>query len=107
MPTLDKRFFTGDGEIDPGECAKLEVRNAASDVESALSEFGWTGEPAACVVLTLSADNKKVEKGSFVVVGTLGDYKEEITKIWPGSSDGVLLRVKLKTATVFQFTEGG
>jgi hypothetical protein len=107
MPTLDKRFFAGDGEIDPGECAKLEVRNTASEVESALSEFGWTGGPAACVVLTLSADNKKVEKGNFVVVGAFSDFKEEITKIWPGSSDGVLLRIKFKTATVFQFTEGG
>jgi hypothetical protein len=101
MPTLDKRFFTGGGEIDPGECAKLEVRNASSEVESALSEFGWTGGAASCVVLTLSADNKKVEKGNFTIAGALGDYKEEIAKIWPGSSDGVLLHVKLKTATVF------
>jgi hypothetical protein len=107
MPALDKRLFTGGGEIEPSECAKLEVRNTSSEVENALKDFGWSGEAASCVVLTLSADNKKVEKGVFTVVGPLGEYREEIAKIWPGSSDGVLLRAKFRTATVFQFTEGG
>jgi hypothetical protein len=108
MPPLDKKFFTGDNDIEPEECARLEIRNLSSDVEDCLKEFGWKGETAACVSLLLSADNTKVEGGQFIMVGPLSDYKEEAARIWPSCKEGVMLLIRCKSAAnVFSFSNGG
>jgi hypothetical protein len=91
MPTLDKNFFVGEGELEPGECAKLEIKNLTTEVKNCLSEYGWTGAAAGCISLTLSADNKKVDRGTFIVTGALGDAKEDAAKMWHGGSENVLL----------------
>jgi hypothetical protein len=107
MPLLDKRFFAGEGELEPDECAKLEVRNLTNEVDSCLREYGWSGEAASCVGLTLSADNRRVDRGVFITRGALGDAKEEAARIWQGGNDNVTLVIKLRNAAVFTFSEGG
>jgi hypothetical protein len=107
MPVLDKKLFAGTNELDPGECAKLEIKNLTSDVTDSLAEYGWNGEAAGCICLMTSADNERVERGTFMTVGTLGDYKEEASKVWQNGSTNATLVIKLKTASVFTFSEGG
>jgi hypothetical protein len=107
MPVLDKKFFAGSSDIAVEECVKLEVRNFTSDLEACLKEFSWKGDTAACVGLMLSADKKKVDSGNFILVGPLQDVKEEAVKIWPGCKEGVILRIKCKSATAFPFSRGG
>jgi hypothetical protein len=107
MPALDKKFFSGAGELDPGESAKLEIRNLTSDIEASLSEYGWKGEAAGCIGLTLSADNRRVERGVFITVGTVGSVKEDAARMWHGGSEKVTLSIKIKNAAVFTFSEGG
>jgi hypothetical protein len=106
MPTLDKKLFTGGSEVTAEDWAKLEVRNFSSDLEQCLKEFGWQGNATACIGLSLSADNRKVERGDFLMVGPLGEFKDEAAKLWLGCAEDVTLVVKLKTAAVFQFPGG-
>jgi hypothetical protein len=39
MPVLDKKLFTGDSELEPDECAKLEIKNNTSDINICLAEY--------------------------------------------------------------------
>jgi hypothetical protein len=106
LPTLDKKFFAGESDIPMEECAKLEIRNVTTDLEQCLREFGWQGGTAACIALSLSADNGKVARGEFVLVGPLADYKEEAAKLWPGCNENVTMTNKMKTGAVFSFENG-
>jgi hypothetical protein len=77
MPTLEKKMFAGKEDLDPGECAKLEIKNLTSDIQAYFAEYNGTGEAARCVGLTLSPDNKNIVRGNFLTVGKLGEHKEE------------------------------
>jgi hypothetical protein len=76
MPVLDIKMFAGDGELDPDEAAKLEIKNTSSDVNTCLSEFGWKDGAASCISLTLSADNRKVDRGAFIMTGGLASSRK-------------------------------
>jgi hypothetical protein len=106
MPTLDKKLFYSESEIGPEDCVKLEVRNFAGDAESCLSELGWEGEAVACIGLTLGADNRYVEKGQLLVMGPLGEFREEGSKLWASCKEGVTLVVKIRSAAIFSFLSG-
>jgi hypothetical protein len=43
--------------------------------------YGWKGKATSCISLSLSADNKRVERGSFVTTGTLGEFREEAARM--------------------------
>jgi hypothetical protein len=107
MAPLDKKLFAGSSDLEPDDCKKLEIRNLNSEVRNSLTEHGWDGEGAGSVCLILSADNQKVERGVFVTVGKLGEFKEEAAKIWPSGSSRAMLAIKIPGADVFTFSEGG
>jgi hypothetical protein len=100
-------MFAGDGELDPDKTVKLEIKNTNSDVNTCLSEYGWKGGAASCISLTLSADNRKVDRGAFITTGGLGEFKEDAARIWHGGNERVILVVKIKNAAVFTCSEGG
>jgi hypothetical protein len=106
MPTLDKNLFIGESEIDVEDCVRLEVRNFTSDLENGLKEFGWKGEAAACIGITLSADNARAEQADFFLVGPVGEYKEDAARIWPNCKEGIMLRLKFKSGAAFRFVSG-
>ena len=107
---MEKSLFSGRDTIDFGEVKKGELRNTTSDVRDRLREFGWQADKlAGCVCLMLSADNKRVEDGFLVTRGPI-EVKEmriEANKIWPTASADVFLLVKLASADIFSFSEGG
>jgi hypothetical protein len=107
MAPLDKKLFSGSGDLDPGDYGKLEIRNLTSEIRSRLTEYGWNGEGAGCVCLCLSADNQRVERGVFATVGKLGEFKEEAAKIWPNGSNRAILTIKIPGADIFTFSDGG
>jgi hypothetical protein len=89
------------------ECAKLEIKNNTSDINNCLAEYGWKGGAASCISLSLSADNKTVERGTLVTTGALGEFREEAARMWQGGNENVTLVVNIKNAGVFTFSEGG
>ena len=106
---LDNSFFAGGGgygEHDPG---KYEVGNFSTHVDQALGRYGWAGDLAACVVLSLSGDNTTVLEGCLVVRGKprAKDCQIEASKVWQGAEQGVLLTVSLADMQAFGFSAGG
>jgi hypothetical protein len=66
---LDGGFFDGGSDIDPSDLARGEVTNTNESVDAALRKFRWSSQIIGCIVLRLSADNRRVIGGEFVVRG--------------------------------------
>lgn len=110
MSELDKQFFIGAGPPCAQDVKQAEVRNFTSDVTATLAENGWSGTgPCSCIGLTLSADNKRVEKGTFLVRGKLSDEQVKIDadKIWPAADKKAVLGLRLPDGGAFTFSEAG
>ena len=59
MPELDSALFSGKLKpVTEEDLAKCEVNNIGEDITNVLTSFGWEGEPTACVLLQLTADNE-------------------------------------------------
>lgn len=109
MAPLNKNLFLGEEDFDPGEMGKGVVRNFTSEVATKLKSFNWDGVKACgCVGLSLSTDNKRVEKGMFLVRGRLEDKEmtAEANKIWAETDSTVSLTIKFPAGDIFEFTEG-
>jgi hypothetical protein len=108
MRVLDRAFFTGQDDPDDSlrECG---ITNLAGDVTTVLKRLGWGGAAAACVCLSLSTDNTRVEAGVFRVVGQLGtaNHNFDASKIWATADSRVMLAMAFDQADVFTFSQGG
>lgn len=110
MPLLDKNLFTGIERIDPTDISRGELRNFASDVTDKLAVLGWDQKGmCGCIGLSLTTDNRYVEKGTFFVRGSVKDQelKIEANKIWGEASSNVHLLLKFPSVDMFNFSEGG
>ena len=94
--------------IDPGDRDKLKVFNNTIDVGVALKSLGWDGKSkCSSISLSLSADNKRVEKAVFLVRGDLeGKLAMDANKIWERADSNVSLIMKLNQGEMFIFSEG-
>jgi len=108
MPILDKKLFLEEGEIDPEDLAKLVVTNSTSEAAAKLTALGWDGKAKCCsIVLSLSADNLRVDKANFLVRGDLaGKIVLEANKLWEKADSNVTLVLKLTHGEIFMFSEG-
>jgi len=108
MAMLDKKLFLGEGGIDPGDAAKLGVSNNSNNVGEALKLWGWDGKTkCSAISLSISADNKRVEKAVLLVRGELeGKMAMEANKIWEKADSTVSLVMKLDQGELFSFSEG-
>ncbi len=106
---LDEAFFVGGGGYGEHDRGKCEVANFSTHVDQALGRYGWTGDLAACVVLTLNGDNTSVIEGCLVVRGKprTKTCQIEASKVWQGVDQGILLTVDLGDLQAFSFAAGG
>jgi hypothetical protein len=110
MVQLDKALFGGNSDqIANSDIVDLEVTNFESSADKALKRFHWKGGAVASVGLILSADNRKVHEGFLVTRGKFetGELQMEARHIWREADHGVTVTIRLPTADVFRFTDGG
>lgn len=108
MPNLDKKLFAGERDLAVADCNHAQISNLSGDVDAALKKFGWDAATRyACVSLGLSSDNKRVEKGTFLIRGTLDTkINVEAAKIWSGANKAVIAVFSFPDAGIFTFSEG-
>ena len=110
MAEVDKNLFLGTGNIELGEATSTEIRNKHSDVATKLRFLGWNGkDPCCCVILSLSADNERVEGGVLAARGVLetATIQVECNKVWGDADPKVTLHLRLDDAGIFTFSETG
>ena len=109
MSELDSTLFSGKLRLVTEEdLAKCEVNNIGEDITNVLTSFGWEGEPTACVLLQLTADNERVAAGSLVTRGQADrEFIIDAGKVWQDANMGVTLTIRLPELDSFSFSDGG
>jgi hypothetical protein len=108
MPSLEKNLFSGQNNIDNSLRAK-DFKNFSSDIDDVLKEKAWDGSLAGCIGLKLSADNGRVENGTFMIRGCISDEWSQISakKVWPDAKGNLSLFVRFPRDEIFNFSDGG
>ena len=109
MPELDSALFSGKLKpVTEEDLAKCEVNNIGEDITNVLTSFGWEGEPTACVLLQLTADNERVAAGTLVTRGQADrEFIIDAGKVWQDANMGVTLTIRLPELDSFSFSDGG
>ena len=109
MPELDSALFSGKlRPVTEDDLAKCEINNIGEDITNVLTSFGWEGEPTACVLLQLTADNERVAAGSLVTRGQADrEFIIDAGKVWQDANMGVTLTIRLPELDSFSFSDRG
>ena len=109
MPELDSALFSGKlRPVTEEDLAKCEINNIGEDITNVLTSFGWEGEPTACVLLQLTADNERVAAGTLVTRGQADrEFIIDAGKVWQDANMGVTLTIRLPELDSFSFSDGG
>jgi len=107
MAELDPSCFIGDRLLDT-DIVRCEVQNKGEAVDALLTDAGWNGGPAACILLTLGQDNTTIVQGELV---TRGMEEKEVewpaNTIWPAADKRVKTTVTMPAMDSFLFLDGG
>jgi hypothetical protein len=108
MPTLDKKWFQGTGDLPNLITDNLLVASLGHPVNAILGRNGWDGRTVAGVGLELSPDNTRVNRGQFFMRGHLsaepGEY--QANKLWDRASKDISVIITFPQAADFDFTSG-
>ena len=109
MPESDKSYFEGPSQISATLAKKLIIADEDTAVVSGLKKFKWTGKTTGVVVLSLAADNSRIDAGTFGVRGPLAakELRWAACDIWKGAQRDVYLRFKVPEGERFNFSDGG
>jgi hypothetical protein len=108
MPSLDKKWFQGGGDLPAVITDNLLVASLGHPVNAVLGRNGWDGRTVAGVGLELSPDNSEVLRGQFYMRGHLSVENGEFqaNKLWERASKDVLVTMQFPQAAEFDFTNG-
>jgi len=108
MPALLKKYFKATGEFPIEAAAELETYGIGLPIQQCLGESGWNGDPIAGIVLELSPDNRRIDRGEFYIVGSLTKEILEVqaNTLWAAADPAVTLAITLPLAHRFRFASG-
>jgi hypothetical protein len=109
MVVLDKALFTGQEGVCEEEIVNGEVTNWRESTDKALRKFQWHGGAVACIGLSLTPDNRRVQDGILVTRGKLENVEctMEAKKVWWEAAPGTTITIRLESVDAFQFPDGG
>jgi hypothetical protein len=108
MAPLEKAYFSGQDSLCDADVTKAEVSNFTSGPKDALRRFGWQGKAACCVGLRLTGDNRRIDSGQFLTVGTpeTGKIKLDARKVWLKAASNASITISLSDLDEFCFPHG-
>ena len=108
MPDLDKKYFSGEGDIPAERVSELETGCSEEAIRGTLTKLGWEGQTIASVVLKMTADGKQVSAGQFQMEGALSASPVQVqaSKLWETAGNDIVLSVAVPSGNAFVF-EGG
>ena len=107
MPSLDPKYFEGEGDLHPEIVAKLTVNGLDDQILTALTTHAWEGQLVACVGLSISADGSAVSAARFLLRGGLcpTPVKIKANLLWRTAAD-VSLHITVPEGQHFSFAGG-
>jgi hypothetical protein len=108
MPELDKRHFTGGGDVPLDIARQLTLRSGSDRDRDTLTRLGWEGQLIGYVGLIISADGKKVTGARFGMQGKLAASEIDLqaAKLWDRVARDVTISVEVPEAAAFRFAGG-
>lgn len=107
MPDLPERMFGEAGVLPLSEYNRCWV-NGEDSIVSALSQSGWNGGAVCYILLNLSPDNLRVDRGRFAAKGLEErDLSIAASKIWQDADININLTVRMPSMESFIFGDGG
>jgi len=107
MPTLDPKYFQGEGDLPVEVARRLLVGGLDDQVIPTLTSHGWEGQLVACAGLTISVDGSAVSAARFLLRGALCPTPVSIKAnlLWRVAAD-ITLSITLPEAQHFSFAGG-
>jgi hypothetical protein len=108
MAPLDKKWFTGSGDLPGIVTDNLLVASLGQPVNATLGRNGWDGRTVAGVGLELSPDNTTVRRSQFYMRGNLSQEPGifQASKLWEKASKDISVKIVFPTAGEFEFAGG-
>ena len=94
-----KGFASGD-KLSTEIVKSLVCQGPGEGAAATLGQLGWWGKFSGCIILNLSNDNERVERGCFSLVGSFPTESIlfQAIKLWPEADSNVYLSIDVSTS---------
>ena len=108
MPDLLKKWFAANGEMPSELIDKLTTPGLGLPSTQVLLDLGWTGNLIATVGLELSADNRRIQRSHFMLLGPLtrNPINIQASKLFPAADPSITLTITMPDSGEFRFRGG-